>query len=155
PELAAVDVASGGLLYLGLASGQKSRFDDAGALCKLPAYCVAPSTGQVTLYRDLSTSAAVWTTQRVTEVPLTPGGWGGARGAPWTSGGVPVSGEYALYRLGVNTGTATRWIDLSRRRPVRIIPGDSPQVVTLLNQTTQTAYEVVVLDDSPKWITIA
>jgi hypothetical protein len=76
-------------------------------------------------------------------------------GAVWSNGDVLLSDERALYRLAVGTGTATRLIDLSRRRPVRIIPGDSPQVVTLAHQATETAYEVVVLDGSPKWVAIA
>jgi len=155
PELAAVDVASGGLLYVGLASGQKSRFDDATAFCKLPAYCVAPSEGQVTLYRDLSSTAGVWTTASVTVVALEPGGSAMALGAPWSNGDVLLTDERGLYRLSAVTGTATRLIDLSRRQPMKIIPGDSPEVVTTSTRASQTAYEVVVLDGSPQWVPIA
>jgi hypothetical protein len=155
PELAARDVASGGLLYLGLASKEKSRFDDAAAFCRLPAYCVAPSDGQVTLYRNLSSNAGVWMTADVTVVALESGGSAAALGAPWNNGDVLLSDERGLYRLAVGTGAATRLIDLAGRRPVRVIAGDSPRVVTLSSQPTQTAYEVVVLDGSPKWTSIA
>lgn len=155
PQLVSRDVASHRLVYVGLKSGEESHFDDATAFCKLPAYCVVPSEGQVTLYRDLSSSAGVWTTTRVTQVVLAPGGSGRLLGAPWSNGDVLLSDEHALYRLVIATGTATHLIDLSGRQPVRVISGDPPQVATTTTQAAQTAYEVAVLDGSPEWVSIA